>query len=353
MPGRPRKWQLTESGYARHYEETRARRDQDGSDASKVVHQSNGESPYQQDTDIQHTSSIIFANESSTTASAGLLPTMPKQWQPREAQDMAFDYEDSSILPLLDFNSSVQLDSLPLDPFRACLSNHDMCDPEPTELSSNTSVTSVLPEQTCDCAHQVFEIIRSLQNGTISHSTVGTLRLGTSIFEMLLSCPICYDTSKPPRITLQNVLLLGRLSIEVTTGYQNYLKWLREYCADLAMRKADDTVYLAAGDDISPGLGLNISSDKLFDLIIDGLKNDASKLSKLGWKLAVRQHNRHLVGHEDCPDGEGRCLKEQKAVNPDPSDICPQSAGAKALTPCYRIVDEVRARIEKLKKDLT
>lgn len=266
---------------------------------------------------------------------------------------MVFSYDDSGVLPLLDFNTSVQLDSLPLDPFRACLSNPDVHDAEPTELSSNTSIASATPEQYCECGQQVFEIIRSLQHGPTSHNTIGTLRLGTNLFDMLLTCPICYDVSKPPRITLQNVLLLGRLSIEVTTGYQNYLKWLRKYCKSLEETNTDDMVYLTPGDEVSSALGFNISSDKFYDLIMGGLRSDADKLSALGKQFAIRQHNRHLIGHEGCPDGEGHCLKEQDAVNPDPSDICPQSAGARALTPCYRIVDEVRARIEQLRNDLT
>lgn len=189
----------------------------------------------------------------------------------------------------------------------------------------------------------------------MSHNSVHALRRGTNLFEQLLTCPICYDVTKPPRITLQNVLLIGRLSIEVTTGYQKYLAWLKEYCTNLAENKATDTVYLQPDAKLgsTTTLGFKIGSDKLYELIADGLRDDARQLEDLGRRMAIRQHDRHLIGHESCPDWEGRCWKEKLDVDPDPSDICPQSPSARIFTPCYRIVDEVRSKIKLFQDAIT
>ncbi|KAF7553139.1 hypothetical protein G7Z17_g3856 [Cylindrodendrum hubeiense] len=357
MPGRPRKWTQIEPREQHRHQQTQQDQQQDGQNAAQETQLSDQINSYQQDSDLQqsnHTPSIVFAEESSvaTCSSTDLLPVVPQEWTSREGDDMVFSYDEFSALQLLDFNTSGQLDSLPLDSFRACLFN-DVHDRDPTELSSNASVTSAAPQQSCDCAKQVFEVIRSLKRGLVCHSTIHTLRLGTDLFDKLLTCPICYDVSKPPRITLQNVLLLGRLGLEITTGYHKYLSWLKDYCSSLAEKKGGDTVYLIPGVDVSSALGFKISSDKFYDLITHGLQSDAERLSDLGRKFAVRQHNRHLIGHEACPDSEGRCWKEKGDIDPDPSDICPQSAAARALTPCYRIVDEVRSKIKQFEDSVT
>lgn len=250
---------------------------------------------------------------------------------------LSFD-DDLSALPVLDFNTSGQLGSLPLDFFRTCLSNaaHG-------RARSDASVTSVAPLQCCDCAEEVFETIRTLKRGPLSHNTVHVLRLGIDLFEKLLTCHLCYDVSKPPGITLRNVLLIGRLSFEITSGYKKYMKWLEDYCSTLVNRKESETVYLI------PGVGFKINGDKFHELIVHGLQSDAERLSDLGRRFSVRQHNRHLIGHEACPDPEGRCWREGYDIDPDPSDVCPRSKEAKVLTPCYRVVDEVRSKIKLFK----
>lgn len=281
-----------------------------------------------------------------------LLSVVPQDWASREGDDTIFSYNEASALPLLDFNTSEQLYSFPLDSFRACLSNdvHDsLYERDPTELSSNASVTSTAPRQSCDCTKQVFEIIRSLKN-PVSYGTVHALRQGIDLFDKLLVCPICYDVSKPPRITLQNVLLLGRLVLAVTTGYQQYLEWFKDHCSGLL---EGETVYLIPGADISTALGFKIGSDKLYELVAHGLQTDAQRLSDLGRSFAARQHNRHRIGHEACPDSQGRCWKERDDIDPDPSDVCPQSAAARALIPCYRVVDEVRSQIQQFEDAVT
>lgn len=339
IPGRPRKWSLVEP------REQRCRQD---SDLQKQSH-------------LTTSPSTVFAEGPSSVATSGsrstdLLPAAPpppQDWTSRDRhEEMVFSGDEFGTLPFLDFNTTGQLDSLPLESFRACLSNvgpnGNPTEPEP--LSSNsTSVTQTTPPQlqSCDCAKQVFDIIRLLKRDLVSHSTVHILRQGTDLFERLLTCPVCYDVSKPPRVTLQNVLLLGRLSLEVTTGYQQYLKWLKDYCSGLAEREMGDTVYLIPGIDVSSALGFRISSDKFYDIVTEGLQSDAERLSDLGRQFAVRQHNRHLIGHGACPDSEGRCWKDKDDVDPDPSDVCPQSAAARALIPCYRVVDEVRSKIRQ------
>lgn len=94
-------------------------------------------------------------------------------------------------------------------------------------------------------------------------------------------------------------------------------------------------------------IGFSINGDKFYELIIHGLHNDVQQLSELGSQFATRQRNRHLIGHEACPDWEGRCWKGIRDMDPDPLHVCPQSPAGQALTPCYRIVDEVRAKIKQ------
>lgn len=283
---------------------------------------------------------MFFGDGSSVTTSA------TTDHSSHECYDVVLSGEEFGALPFLDFSTSGQLDSLPIDSFGACMSSvgHEN---DTTQPLPEISATPAAPQQPCDCAKRVFDTIRSLSCEPMSHNTIHKLRLGADLFEELLTCPRCYDISKPPRITLQNVLLIGRLSLEITAGYQNYIKWLKDYCNELSGRNMADTVYLSPGIGISSALGIRISSDKLFDLVSQGLQADAERLSDLGKQFSTRQRNRHLIGHGACPDSEGRCWKEKDDVNPDPSDVCPQSAAARALIPCYRVVDEVRSKIRQ------
>ena len=165
---------------------------------------------------------------------------------------------------------------------------------------------------------------------------------------MLLTCSVCYDLTKPPRVTIQNVLLMGRLMLEITSGYHRYLHWLRESTTEPADGNQSETVYLLPGP-LDALLGFKISGQKLQELILHGLQVDTERLSTLGREFALRQHNRHMVGHEACPDAEGRCWREEYGGDEvDPLEVCPQNCTAKSLTPCYRVVDEVWAAIEKV-----
>jgi hypothetical protein len=192
----------------------------------------------------------------------------------------------------------------------------------------------------------VFKLLRVLQNDSPSHDWVRALRRGAELIEMLLLCQVCYDISKPPRVTLHNVLLLGRLFLGVTAGYQEYLKWAKQRYAGTHDATTNDTVYLSSGDDADSMLGFEMSGSQVHSIIIQGLQRDGEMLSRLGQRFAVRQLNRHHIGHQTCPDTEGRCWKEREGTDPDPSDVCPWSPAARALTPCYRIVDEVRCHVQ-------
>jgi hypothetical protein len=267
---------------------------------------------------------------------------------------------DFSILPFLDFDLGGQLDTLPLDCFRSCLTTAEhggeLSPGSASVLSAPEQVTAAEPVQPCDCSKQVFNVLRSLNADPISHNTVRTLRQGTDLFDTLLTCSRCYDVSKPPRITLQNVLLIGRLCLKVMAGYQRYSRWLKDYCAGLAERNmGGDTVYLILGgtDAGSLLLDINTSSNGFYDLVTQGLKRDSGRLGNLGGRFAERQRRRHLIGHAACPDQDGRCWKESDVVDPDPSDICPQSTAARALVPCFRVVDEVREKIRQFEEALS
>ncbi|KAI0474947.1 hypothetical protein GGR56DRAFT_643836 [Xylariaceae sp. FL0804] len=279
----------------------------------------------------------------------------------------------SSALFAFDFNTQDQLDSLPLDFFGPCLNGgvHGSSDDAAAALVPATTPTTAtagagaepqpqqppLPTLTCSCAKEVFEMGRSLKRGPVSHNFLRILRVGVYLIQQLLTCPACYDLTKPPRVTLPNVLLLGRLALEITSGYRRYLEWLRATCSALAERGETGTVFLMPDrlEQAGPGtLDLCIGGERLYDLIAHGLQRDAERLSALGGQFAARQRNRHLIGHETCPDPEGRCWKEgYGAADPDPSDVCPRSAAAETLTPCYRIVGEVRAKFKELEEVLS
>jgi hypothetical protein len=291
---------------------------------------------------------IITSEESSSVAASS------------GSVDTGRGSNDFNILPFLDFDLSGQLDALPLDCFRSCLTTAEYGgDLSPGSASAAPSASeqaaAAEPFQPCDCSKQVFNVLRSLNTDPISHNTVRTLRQGTDLFEMLLTCPKCYDVSKPPRITLQNVLLIGRLCLKVMAGYQRYLQWLKDYCASLAERHmGGDTVYLILGGADAGSLLLDIdtSSNGFYDLVTQGLKRDSARLGNLGGQFAERQRRRHLIGHTACPDQDGRCWKESDVVDPDPSDICPQSTAARSLIPCFRVVDEVRDKIRQFEEAL-
>ncbi|KAJ5302318.1 hypothetical protein N7508_007181 [Penicillium antarcticum] len=214
-----------------------------------------------------------------------------------------------------------------------------------TALGAYASPVSL--SQSCKCDEEVSKIIRNLSRTNMSHDTINTIRAGLSLTERLLTCLICYDVSKPPRLTVQNVLLIGQLMFGVTAGYQKYLRWLRKYCSELEMRNETEAINLDAGLGLPPGPGLQMSGDKFYELVTHGLQSDAKHLLVLGHKFAMRQRNRHLVGHESCPSLEGGCRKKED-MNYDPLDLCPQDPVARKLVPCFRIVGEVRGMIKDL-----
>lgn len=243
--------------------------------------------------------------------------------------------------------------SFPIELLGQChLARHDhdadasLCTP----LSPAPSPT--LSRESCNCSDDVSASVRALRHRAPSHAIVGDLRIGADLVERLLTCPICYDVSKAPRLTIENVLLIGRLMHEVTTGYRRYLRWVQETRSEHADDNEPETVHLAPQLDSGLTVGFQISYRKFQEVIINGLQADAARLTDLGSRFGLRQHNRHMVGHESCPDHEGRCWRERYDVDNDPLDICPKNAAARTLTPCYRIVDAIRAGIKAFADDV-
>ena len=243
--------------------------------------------------------------------------------------------------------------SFPIELFGQCslvTHHHDtdaetsLVTPHSTALSPPSSPTT--PES-CTCADEVSTLVRALRHrAAMCHTILGDLRTGADLVQQLLTCLICYNMAKAPRLTIENVLLIGRLMTEMITGYRRYLRWVR--AMGEASTTTDDrskkreTVHL----DLSGAVSFHISRQKMQDLIVDGLRVDAARLIDLGAQFALRQHNRHMVGHESCPaDAEGRCWRERYGVDNDPLDICPRNAAARTLTPCYRVVDAIQAGI--------
>ncbi|KAL2818065.1 hypothetical protein BJX63DRAFT_384472 [Aspergillus granulosus] len=221
-----------------------------------------------------------------------------------------------------------------------------------TSKETDPYVSPVSLPPSCKCDEEVSATARSLSRASMSHDIIQTLRTGVSLAERLLTCPICYDVSRPPRVTVQNVLLIGHLMFEVTSGYLNYLRWLNDKDRSKddegseAGNKRPTTVYLGSGLGV---VDLQISSEKLQELVMHGLQADVARLLALGEKFAQRQRNRHMVGHETCPDHEGRCRRTQEDnADRDPLDVCPHHPVARRLVPCFRIVDEVRGMIQQV-----
>lgn len=209
-------------------------------------------------------------------------------------------------------------------------------------LTFDASISAVLIPESCECAQEVSESLRALRRAPLSHSITRQIRRAVDLAEKLLICPICYDVTKSTRITIQNVMLIGRLMLETTSAYRRYLRWLKD-----TSNEQSETVYLIPGMEISQALGFKINGEKIRELIIHGLRADVERLDNLGSRFALRQHNRHMMGHEACPNAEGRCWREEDDLDRDPLDICPQSCTSKSLAPCHRIVQEVRATVQQ------
>ncbi|KAJ5169355.1 uncharacterized protein N7500_002138 [Penicillium coprophilum] len=223
-----------------------------------------------------------------------------------------------------------------------------MHDPEIPPIASDAYISPMSFSQSCKCDEEVSDLVRNLSRANMSHDIVPMLRTGVSLTERLLTCPTCYDVSKPPRLTVQNVLLIGQLMLEITSSYQKYIRWLNEHCTELDIRNETRTVYLDSGLGLPSKLNLEVSGEKLRDLVVHGLLTDAERLLMLGRHFAQRQRNRHMVGHEACPSPEGRCRRKEDAADHDPLDLCPHDPVARKLVPCFRIVDEVRGMIKQV-----
>jgi hypothetical protein len=132
----------------------------------------------------------------------------------------------------------------------------------------------------------------------------------------------------------------------ITAGYERYIRWLKTYCTELDNGNDTETIYLDSGFGMPSDFSLQLSGERFQDLVMHGLKADAEQLMVLGGKFAQRQRNRHMVGHETCPDPEGRCRRKGDGFDYDPLDLCLQEPVARKLMPCFRIVDEVRGMIK-------
>ncbi|KAJ2980700.1 hypothetical protein NQ176_g2481 [Zarea fungicola] len=225
------------------------------------------------------------------------------------------------------------------------LATHDDIVPE---LVPDTVTTTATPS--CGCAQDVFKTIRLLKQTPSSHMILHRLRFGVDLFERLLVCPVCYNLAKPPRITIQNVLLIGRLMVELGLGYQSYLRWVRD--APAQSNNEAKTVYFSPGGEASALLSFEIGDLQFQEIVMHGLRTDAQRLSALGSQFSIRQQDRHSIGHETCPSAEGRCWKEENEVDLDPLDICPRNPAAKTLTPCFRVVEEVERTINRIQADI-
>ncbi|KAM3432556.1 hypothetical protein MY4824_006514 [Beauveria thailandica] len=222
---------------------------------------------------------------------------------------------------------------------------HNNITPQLVSDALGTPTTS-----SCECGADVLEALRLLKQLPTSHALLQRLRFGVDLFERLITCPVCYNLAKPPRITIQNVLLIGRLMVEVTSDFRHYLQWIREACTQ--SNSEAKVVHVAPGEETASMLAFAVSNVQFQEMLIHSLRTDAQRISALGKKFERRQNDRHKIGHETCPTAEERCWKEENTVELDPLDICPDDPAAKVLTPCFRIAEEVQSRIQRLQDDL-
>lgn len=278
---------------------------------------------------------------------------------PQQTADSLIDSHDLQALPY-ELSGNCGFDSLhwemlengnifstPLESWQT-LQHSELSDQDIPQIALGAYASPVSLPQSCQCDDEVSDTVRNLSRATMSHNIINTLRRGTSLAEALLTCQICYDVSKPPRLTVQNVLLIGQLMFGVTSGYQKYLRWLKEYCSELDKTNDTEAVSIETALGLPSGPTLQISGQKFQEIVIHGLQTDANRLLALGEKFALRQRNRHLVGHETCPHLQGACRKKESDVNYDPLDLCPQDPVARKLVPCFRIVEEVRDMIKNV-----
>ena len=238
-----------------------------------------------------------------------------------------------------------ELGSIPMPFFEPLTTT--VLSPGQDEAHTDPNMAAIPAESTnsCKCVQDVADALRPIRRSTPSHCIIRSLRAATDVAKRLLTCSICYDVSRSPRITIQNVLLLGRILLEISAGYRKYLRWLEDSCGNLVDCSLDETVYIMPGLDVCPMLSLKINGSRVYALIKHGLQDDAAQLTDVVKRFGDRQYYRHLHGHEACPDAEGGCWREEYDIEGDPLDICPQNAAARTLAPCYRIVDEVRTGI--------
>ncbi|KAK8149790.1 hypothetical protein G3M48_005543 [Beauveria asiatica] len=106
--------------------------------------------------------------------------------------------------------------------FRQPASNaatHNNITPQSASGALGTPTTS-----SCECGADVLEALRLLKQLPTSHALLQRLRFSVDLFERLITYPVYYNLAKPPRITIQNVLLISRLIVEVTSGFRHYLQ---------------------------------------------------------------------------------------------------------------------------------
>ncbi|KAL1912876.1 hypothetical protein Sste5344_000962 [Sporothrix stenoceras] len=254
----------------------------------------------------------------------------------RELRHLAF----APSPPVTDSSSTGSIDGSNDDRQTTSTSSHQSQSQH--RLGGGSSPASI----SCHCADDVSASVRALRHRAqaVSHAIVGDLRVGTDLVERLLTCPICYDIKKAPRLTIENVLLIGRLMHEVTTGYRRYLRWVGSDTNGEGGSRQDS---VSVG-----GVEFEINRHMVHKVVRQGLQADAARLTDLGGRFALRQHNRHMVGHETCPDPDGRCWRERYDMDTDPLDICPQNAAARTLTPCYRVVDAICLGIKAFADDV-
>ncbi|KAJ5639953.1 transcriptional regulator family: Fungal Specific TF [Penicillium longicatenatum] len=325
LPGRPRKLVRPEQ---REEAQIPSREERTGSSGSSQFSPAYSQSPF------------ITQGTCDSLMAAGQLDPLP--------------FELSNICGFDSFQyGSTGICSSPTEPWQALCDNGHR-DLELPSKAMDSYISPVSFSQSCKCDEEVSDTVRNLSQASMSNDVLQVLRMGVSLAERLLICPLCYDISKPPRVTVQNVLLIGQLMLGITSTYQNYIKWLYKHCTELDAKKESELVYLDSGLGFPSELSLQLSGAKFRGLVMHGLRKDGERLSALGKAFAQRQRNRHMAGHEACPDLGGQCRKKEYfGADHDPLDLCPLDPAARRLVPCFRIVDEVRGMIQQVEEALT
>lgn len=233
-----------------------------------------------------------------------------------------------------------------------------------TSTTTTTTTTNTTPNNTTDNGSD-SSIIPSPALAPIQR-----LRAATRAAEQLLTCAVCFDTSRGHRGVSGNVYLLSALLASVASSYAQFWDCASSPSvvggggrgrgdAGGGARSASDDGYGLVPLRVSVvGEGqpveLRVGRDEYLVLVRAGVRADATRLSVLCDRFAERQVRFHSEGHEACT--AEACLMKDDArgsgLDRHMRGICPRAADITGYYRCFQAVGMVRSSIAELRSVL-